>query len=127
MTDPWVCIDCGARQDARGKCRACGHEDTLDAQDEKVRELMRDVDLRLSLRREGRIRVVGVAVGMIVVIALWMVPGYWDLRGRVYPGLPLLADQWMLMAAIAFGVIKLVEAKLVHKRFPYLRDDFTMD
>lgn len=126
MVKPWVCIDCGARQDDKGACAACGHADTLDARDERVRELMRDVDMRLADRREGRLRFLGVGVGMAIVFGLWMVPGYWGLRGRVYPGLPLLIDQWFLMALIALGVIKGGEKLFFKKRFPYLRDDLTI-
>lgn len=126
MVKPWVCIDCGARQDDKGACAACGHADTLDAHDERVRELMRDVDLRLALRREGRLRFLGVGVGMVIVFALWMVPGYWGLRGAVYPGLPLFADQWMLMAVIAMVVIKGGEKLFFKKRFPYLESDLSM-
>jgi hypothetical protein len=126
MVKPWVCIDCGARQDNEGACAACAHENTLDAREDRVRELMRDVDMRLTDRREGRLRFVGVGLGMALVFALWMVPGYWSLRGRVYPGLPLLVDQWFLMAVIAMGVIKGGEKLLFKKRFPYLRDDLSM-
>jgi hypothetical protein len=126
MVKPWVCIDCGARQDDKGACAACAHEDTLDARDERVRDLMRDVDMRLTDRREGRLRFLGVGIGMAIVFALWMVPGYWSLRGKVYPGLPLFADQWMLMALIAFGVLKGGEKLFFKKRFPYLQSDMTM-
>ena len=126
MTNPWVCIDCGARQEAQGACRACGHADTLDARDEKVRELMRDVDLRLTDRREGRLRFLGVGVGMALIFALWMVPGYWDLRGKIYPGLPMLIDQWLFMALIGLGVMKVGERVLAKRRFPYLGDDLTI-
>lgn len=126
MVKPWVCIDCGARQDEQGACAACGHADTLDARDERVRELMRDVDLRLSDRREARLRFLGVGIGMVTVFALWAVPGYWSLRGSVYPGLPMFFDQWALMAVIGFGVIKIGERLVTARRFPYLRDDLSM-
>jgi hypothetical protein len=126
MVKPWVCIDCGARQDDKGACVACAHEDTLDAREDRVRELMRDVDMRLADRREGRLRFLGVGVGMAIVFALWMVPGYWGLRGTLYPGLPLFVDQWFLMAVIAMGVIKGGEKLFFKKRFPYLRDDLSM-
>lgn len=116
----WVCIDCGARQPAEGACAACRHELTLDTRDPKVRELMHDVDLRLAGQRESRFRFIGVLVGMTVIFGAWMIPGYWDLRGRIYPGLPVFADQWIFMALIGFGLAKLLEKSLNKKRFPYL-------
>jgi len=93
---------------------------TLDTRDEKVRDLMYDVDLRLSQKREGRARMAGVAIGMAVIFGLWLVPGYWHFRGRLYPGLPVFMDQWIFMAVIGFGVAKLLEKKFGRKRFPYL-------
>ncbi len=126
IANPWVCIDCGARQDANGRCRACGHEDTLDARDEKVRELMRDVDIRIADRIEGRVRWAGVLLGMGIIFALWTVPAYWHLRGRLYPGLPALMDQWAFMALIGFFATKLGTKLFAKRRFPYLRDDLTI-
>ena len=126
MSDGWVCIDCGARQPDEGACRACAHELTLDLRDEKVRELMYDVDLRLASRREGRFRMIGVVVGMATIFGLWLVPGYWGLRGHAYPGLPMFIDQWIFMALIGLGLSKLLEKKLARRRFPYLRDDLTI-
>jgi hypothetical protein len=123
MTEPWVCIDCGARQAAKGKCHACGAEDTLDMQDIQVRELMRDCEQRLADQREKRHRLVGVVVGMATVFALWAVPGYWVLQQAM--GLPLFFDQWILMALIGFGLMKLLSLR-AKKRFPYLRPDLTV-
>jgi hypothetical protein len=126
MTDPWVCIECGARRPHGGPdvgtCR-CGHDITLDMHDEKVRELMRDIDDRLAKRRETRFRLIGVVVGMATIFGAWMIPGYWDLRGRLYPGLPFVMDQWLLMALIGLGLSKLLEKKLARRRFPYLGSD----
>ncbi|CAN5903968.1 hypothetical protein BH11MYX3_BH11MYX3_21540 [soil metagenome] len=116
----WVCIDCGARQLADGTCTACSHEMTLDTRDEKVRELMRDVEDRLTRQRESRYRFVGVVIGMTVIFGLWAVPGYWGLRGRLYPGLPIFADQWMFMVLIGLGLSKLLVKHVGRKRFPYL-------
>lgn len=116
----WVCIDCGARQPAEGPCAACKHELTLDTRDEKVRELMHDVDLRLRDQRETRARFMGVILGMAVIFSLWMVPGYWDARGRVYPGLPMFIDQWIFMALIGLLASKLLVKYLGRPRFPYL-------
>ena len=117
----WVCIDCGARQEAQGRCAACGHEDTLDTRDERVRELMRDVELRLSLRREGRFRFIGVGIGMVLVSGR-MIPGYWTLRGSTF-ALPFLFDQWIFMVLIGLGVLKLLAKVFGKKRFPYLGVD----
>lgn len=126
MMDPWVCIDCGGRQAEQGACRACGHADTLDARDERVRELMRDVDLRLTDKRESRLRFLGVGIGMAVIFALWTQSWYWDARGRVYPGLPMLIDQWAFMAIIGLVIVKGGEKLFAKRRFPYLRDDLTV-
>ncbi len=115
-----VCIDCGARQPADGPCATCHHEMTLDTRDEKVRELMRDVEDRLTGQRESRFRFLGVLTGMTVIFCLWMVPGYWSLRGRLYPGLPIFADQWIFMALIGLGLSKVLTKLVGKKRFPYL-------
>lgn len=118
--NPWVCIDCGARQAAEGACQACRHELTLDSREEKVRDLMSDVELRLRSRAEARARFLGVIVGLAVIFGAWLIPGYWHLRGRLYPGLPLFADQWIFMALIALGVSKVTLRWFGRLRFPYL-------
>jgi hypothetical protein len=122
MSNPWVCIDCGGRQAETGACRACAKGDTLDAREERVRELMYDVDLRITQKAETRARLIGVALGVGTIVVLWLVPGYWDLRGSLYPGIPFLADQWFFMALIGVVVSKLLEKRLAKKRFPYLDD-----
>ena len=121
MGDTWVCLDCGARQPAAGKCGACGADEMHDMSSENVRELMRDIDQRLRDRRETLSRWLGVVIGVGVIFALWLVPGYWSLRGAVYPGLPFLFDQWIFMALLGFGVMKLLERALARPRFPYLQ------
>lgn len=122
MTNPWVCIDCGARQAEAGVCRACGKGETLDARDERTRELMYDVDLRIAQKAETRARLIGVAIGVGTIVGLWLVPGYWKLRGTVYPGIPFLVDQWLFMSIIGVVVSKLLEKRLARKRFPYMDD-----
>ena len=119
--NPWVCIECGGRQAEGGRCRACGAEDVLDARKEEVRGLMADVDLRRGLRREAQLRWGAVAIAVGTVFALWLVPGYWSLRGKLYPGLPFYADQWGFM--IALGALLMAAGKRVlggRPRFPYL-------
>jgi len=115
----WVCLDCGARQPEAGTCRACKSDEVLDARKEDVRALMADVELRLRDRREARMRWGSVAIGVGVVVLLWMIPGYWAARRQVF-ALPVLMDQWGLMILIAFGVLKIGDRVLAHKRFPYL-------
>ena len=117
----WVCIECGARQAEAGRCKACGKDDVLDSRVEKTRELMYDVDLRLGMARETRFRFIGVGIGMAVVFLLWTVPGYWAWEQMV--ALPFLADQWLMMAAIGFGVMMGLKKMFDKKRFPYLTDD----
>jgi ribosomal protein L40E len=118
VSDPWVCIDCGARLPQAGNCRRCG-EPLLDAREEKTRDLMRDVDQRRAHTAETRSRWIGVVVGMAVVFGLWLVPGYWLIE-RAF-ALPFLFDQWLLMAVIGLGVM-FVLRKLHHPRFPDLVD-----
>ena len=125
MERPWVCLDCGARQAVTGMCVACRHDDTPDARKEDVRVLMRDVDQRLADQREGRLRFAGVVIGMAMIFGLWLVPGYWSMRGVMYPGLPLLFDQWIFMAIIGLAIVKL-GGRLFTSRFPYLTSDLTM-
>lgn len=116
----WVCIDCGARQAEQGPCAACKHELTLDSREEKVRDFMADVEGRLTDQRESRARFIGVLAGMTLVFGAWMVPGYWGLRGRLYPGLPFIADQWLFMILIGLGLSKILAKYLGRPRFPYL-------
>ena len=119
-------MDCGARQEVAGACHACGHDDTLDARKEDTRELMRDIDRRLADRHEGRLRFLGVIIGMGLVFGMWLIPGYWSMRGTVYPGLPLFMDQWILMAMIGLGIVKGGQRVFKAQRFPYLASDLSM-
>ena len=120
-----MCIDCGGRQEAKGPCVACAKDDTSDLRDYKIRELMRDVEGRLTRQREGRLRFVGVICGMAAVFGMWFIPGYWDYRAS-FLALPALFDQWLLMALIGMGVAALLARAIGKKRFPYLQDDLTI-
>jgi hypothetical protein len=110
-----------------GVCIACRHDDTLDARKEDVRVLMQDVDQRLADRRERLVRFGGVAVGILLVFVLWLIPGYWSVRGTIYPALPVLFDQWILIGLVCFLIVKLGGRSFrVASRFPYLTSDLTM-
>jgi hypothetical protein len=121
----WVCLDCGARQTAKGPCARCGKDDTSDLRDEKIRELMRDVEDRLARQREGRLRFGGMLVGVAAVLALAQVPGYWEYRMR-FLALPLLFDQLLLMAMFGFGASVGLGRIFARKRFPYLAPDLSI-
>jgi hypothetical protein len=95
----------------------------LDLTNARHVELLRDIDRRRSDKRNDRVRLASVGFSMIIVFALWLVPGYWSARGRYYPGLPLLADQFALMIAIAYGISKLLEKTAPPSKFPYLDDN----
>lgn len=120
MTEPWVCLECGARQAEAGTCRACSEPTTHDMRKEDVRDLMRDIDQRQRDRVEKLSRWTGVVVGVGLVGVAWIIPGYWSLRGTVYPGLPFLFDQWLLMAVLGLGVMFVMQRALAKQRFPYL-------
>ena len=72
------------------------------------------------------LRFLGVGLGMAIIFMLWLVPGYWSLRGAVYPGLPLFMDQWIFMALIGFAIVKVGQRVFNAARFPYLKSDLTM-
>ena len=118
-----VCPECAHRQDAGDRCGRCNYDGMLDLTNARHVELLRDIDRRRKDKRNDRVRLASVALSMGIVFALWLVPGYWDLRGTFYPGLPLLADQFALMIALAFGISKLLEKTAPPSKFPYLDDD----
>ena len=85
-------------------------------------ELLRDIDRRRLDKRNDRVRIASVAFGMLVVFALWLMPGYWKARSVYYPGLPLFADQFAFMIVLALGMSKLLEKTAPPSKFPYLDD-----
>lgn len=115
-----ACSQCGHRQAAGNTCAACGSDTVHDLRSARTRELLEDIDLRLGQRRDDRIRGLSVVGAMVIVIAAWFVPGYWALRGMIYPGLPLLFDQWILMVIVALGLMKVSGRWFPAQRFPYL-------
>lgn len=120
----FACTDCGQRQDAPGTCSRCSHEPVLDLASPDTVDLLYDIETRLRMRRESRIRIGAVAIAVGFVLALWTVPGYWAIRGRYYPGLPLFADQFAFMILLGLGLMKLLERKYKGvRRFPYVGDD----
>jgi hypothetical protein len=125
MTEPWTCLECTARQATAGACARCGEPDTLDLRSENTRELVRDMAERRRHRAETTARWIGVAVGLVVVFGAWLIPGYWSLRGWVYPGLPFLADQWLFMIVIGVVVMKIAQRVLRDRRFAELASELT--
>jgi len=93
----------------------------LDLRKQETRDFLVEVDQRRRDRRDNQIRMVSVGLGMVIVIACWFIPGYWYARGRLYPGLPLLADQWIFMTLIGLGLTKLLPLKFgVRPRFDFI-------
>ncbi len=120
----FACPECGHRQDGAGACGRCGNDPTLDLDKRDTVDLLFDIDQRLRMRRETRIRLGSVAIAVGLILSLWTVPGYWSLRGRVYPGLPLFADQFAIMILLGLGLMKLLERRYRGvRRFPYVTDD----
>ncbi len=117
--DTWICVECGSRQADSGACQRCRTPSVLDGRLEQVRELMADIDLRASLRRETRQRMLSVTVGIVPVFVLWLVPGFWSVRGE-YFAIPFLVDQWVLMIGGALFVMRALQRFPAAKRFPYL-------
>jgi hypothetical protein len=107
MENVWVCLDCGTRHAESGACRSCG-EPLADTRDERVRDLMHDIDQRLADRRDMRARLLAVAIGILGVVAIWFVPGYWTLRSQLF-ALPIFLDQWILMISVALVVYLIVK------------------
>ena len=118
----FVCSHCGHRQPEDGTCRGCGSEFTLDLRRPDTRYFLEELELREERKREDRLRWIGVATGIAVVIGIWMIPGYGALRRKIM-ALPLFLDQLILMVAVSAGIILLLE-KLFRKpsRFPYLKE-----
>jgi hypothetical protein len=115
-----VCIQCGRRQPAAERCAGCGEDNLLDLGKDQTRELLLDIDQRLRDKRETRIRVLGVVIGIAAIVLIWAVPGYWGFRNRTF-ALPFFLDQVALMVAVAFAATKLLErAWPGTKKFPFI-------
>ncbi len=95
----------------------------LDLANEQHVELLRDIDRRRIDKHSDRSRLIAVAISLAIMFTLWLVPGYWSLRGVYYPGLPFIADQFFFMIVIALGAWKLLERAAPKPRFPYLNSD----
>ena len=116
----WGCARCGHRQAHDGDCTACRQDETLDLRRSQVRELLEKNEQRAHERREGRIRIASVSLGLAIVIGAWFIPHYWDLRGVLYPGLPFLADQWILAVLLGFGLTKVLGKRFNRPLYPWL-------
>jgi hypothetical protein len=116
-----ACPDCGNRQaEGRERCTACGYSDGLLSIDNPEHvDLLRDIDERRFDKHEKKSRILAVVVGMGVVFALWVVPGFWSARQETM-ALPFLFDQWALMILIAFGVTLVLKKTRPKPLFPYV-------
>ena len=116
----FCCSACGHRQDVDAACGRCGADSLLDLRRRRHRELLEEIDSRLSDRRNDRIRMIGVVAGIATIVAAGiLIPGYWTARAKLF-ALPLLADQVIYMIVIAFGIITVLERTFNRKRSPFL-------
>lgn len=120
MDGNYCCTQCGNRQAGEGTCSRCGSDTIHDLRSRRTRDFMEEIESRLRDQREGRIRAASVIGGMGVVILAWFVPGYADLRGTAYPGLPIFADQVIFMIVAALGIHFALDRVFKGQRFPYL-------
>jgi hypothetical protein len=117
----WCCVLCGQRQDEQRPCPRCD-EDPVDLRQPDVRLLLEDIEDRQRDGRDRRRTWIAVAVAMVVVIGLWLVPGWWQLRGRLYPGLPFFMDQWAIMVLVALLTRWALARRPYRARFPFLAE-----
>ena len=121
MTDGnYCCTQCGHRQAGEDRCGRCGSDTIHDLRSRRTRDFLEEIESRLRDQREGRIRTASVIGGMGLVIAAWFVPGYADLRGTAYPGLPIFADQVIFMIVLALGIHWGLDRTFAGKRFPWI-------
>jgi hypothetical protein len=114
-----ACPECGHRQDTGERCAGCGYADGLMSLDNDQHvDLLRDIDQRRHDKHEKRSRFLAVGIALVVVFALWLVPGYWKYEQRV--AMPFLFDQWALMIAIGFGLTLIFKRFRPAKLFPYI-------
>jgi hypothetical protein len=116
----FVCTQCGNRQAGEATCGRCGSDTIHDLRSRRTRDFLDEIEMRLRDTREGRIRAASVIGGMGLVFLLWFIPGYGDLRGSAYPGLPLFADQVIFMIAAALGIHFTLDRVFTKKKFPYV-------
>jgi Na+/H+ antiporter NhaA len=115
----WACSQCGNLQASGTACARCRYDVLLDVRRESVRELLHENDQRMQDKYRDRFRMVGVAGGMIIVVAIWFIPHFWEVRRHAF-ALPFLADQILLMVAIALGLLKLLETRIPRTKYPWL-------
>lgn len=125
MTDPplnYVCTLCAHRQQGPDPCANCGDDSPLDLRKTDTQAFLHDIDSRRRDQWDTRTRTIGVAVGMLVVLALWTQSWWWSFRRHTI-GLPLLIDQIAYMVLVALGAMKLMGKLWPFKpRFPFAED-----
>lgn len=113
----FVCVECEHMQPAHGPCEKCGDEGVQDLRKPETLIFLQDLRTRALDRREAVLRWVGVGCGIVLVLGMWAIPGFWGLRRRFF-AIPFLFDQWALMGATAYGIGLLLD-KLLPNHAPY--------
>jgi hypothetical protein len=97
----WICSRCARRAESGAECARCRTDSMYDLRSQRMRELLSERQDRLVHERDARVNKLCALAGVvIVVLAAKFVPGYWKLRGDIYPGLPFFIDQLLLMAGV---------------------------
>jgi hypothetical protein len=116
---PWVCSECGGRQETAGACAACGEDPLVDAREAEMRELLREMDLRRKDRFERRTLWIAIPFGIVLpVLVLASLPVIFDL----VPAPPLLTVVGSMIGVtlvVWIGLRKLFKPKV---RFAWLGD-----
>ena len=107
----------GQRLAARESCGQCGCESVYDLRNPETLTFLQDMRTRGLDRREAKVRWAGVAIGIVLVLGMWAIPGFWEVRRRFF-AIPFLFDQWALMGATAYGIGLLLD-KLLPGKAPY--------
>jgi hypothetical protein len=117
-TDFWACSDCGNVQGAQGKCGRCNSDPLLDMRDVRVRDALVQEDDARKDSREGRVRWLGVGVGIVSVVA-----ACFSVREIALFAASFFGGGFVVMAA-GLGIATMATLKVVlpfKPRFPQLR------
>ena len=122
-TDMFACSRCGGRQASGDACHRCRTDSMHDLRSRRARQLFGDAEARYQRERGIRSTRYGAAIGVAVVVVLWLIPGYWDLFGGLNRGdraRRLFATQFGILVGVSLAAIAIVDRILPARRHPFL-------